>query len=239
MTWTQILRRYALLALVIGLLVAAVASGAWKHLNLGELASHRLALTGWVHAHPILSLAAYLGLYVLVVVACIPGPGAMTTAGGFLFGVWLGGAMALASCTIGAAIVFLACRTAFGDWAAHRAGAMVQRLEQGFSNNAFSFLLTLRLIPVVPFFATNIAAGLARIRLRTLVGATLIGTAPASFVFAGLGAGLGQLFERGAKVDASLFERPQILLPLAGLALLSGVPIAWRLWRRRRGGAGS
>jgi uncharacterized membrane protein YdjX (TVP38/TMEM64 family) len=234
MTPLRFLKRFGLIGVVIGLLIAAVASGAWRHLTLDDLASHRQTLTAWVGAHPILSVVTYLGVYIAVVVACIPGPGAMTTAGGFLFGVWLGGAAALASCTIGAVIVFLACRTAFGDWAAHRAGPVVQRIENGFSENAFSFLLTLRLIPMVPFFATNVAAGLARVRLSALVGATLIGTAPVSFVFAGLGAGLGDLFDRGVKIDSSLFERPQILLPLAGLALLSCGPIGWRLWRRRR-----
>ena len=234
MSLVRIVRRYGLIALVAGLLIAAIASGAWRHLTLGELASHRVVLKAWVAAHPILSLAAYLGAYVLVIAACIPGPSVMTTAGGFLFGVWLGGAAALTACIVGSTIVFLACRTAFGDWAAHRAGPVIQRIEKGFSENAFTFLLTLRLIPAVPYFATNIAAGLARVRLSALVGATLIGSAPICFVLAGLGAGLGDLFDRGVKVDSSLFERPQILLPLAGLALLSCGPIGWRLWRRRR-----
>jgi uncharacterized membrane protein YdjX (TVP38/TMEM64 family) len=229
-----LIRRFGPIALILGLLVAFVASGALSHLSLDELKSHRAGLTAQVAAHPILSLGAYFLLYVLVVVACVPGPGFLSTAGGFLFGVWIGGAAALAACVVGSAIVFLACRTAFGDWAQSRAGPIVQRIEAGFSQNPFSYLLTLRLIPMVPFFATNVAAGLARAPLGALVGATVIGTAPAAFVFAGLGAGLGTLFDRGARVDFTLLETPQIMLPLGGLALLSLLPIAWRLWRSRR-----
>lgn len=233
MTLGGALRRYGPVALIAALLIAALASGAWRRLSLHELAMHRAALTLFVAQHPAASLLAFVGVYVLVVVACTPGPGFLSTAGGFLFGTWLGGAANLVSCTIGSALVFAACRTAFGDWAERRGGPVVRRIEAGFSANAFSYLLTLRLIPMMPFFATNIAAGMARVRLRDLVGATLIGTAPVSFVLAGLGSGLGDLFDHGVRADFHLFERPQILLPLAGLAVLSAAPILWRLARRR------
>jgi uncharacterized membrane protein YdjX (TVP38/TMEM64 family) len=234
MTLVGAIRRYGLIALVVGLLVAAIASGLWRHLTLGELAAHRVMLTRYVAAHPVLSLLIYLGAYILVVVACIPGPSVMTTTAGFLFGTIIGGFAALAACTIGSVIVFLACRTAFGDWATRKAGPVVQRIEQGFAKNAFSYLLTMRLIPVVPFPATNIAAGLAGVRLSALVGATLIGSAPVCFILAGLGAGLGGIMDAGGKVDASLLEQPRFILPLVGLAVMSTGPILWRLWRKQR-----
>jgi uncharacterized membrane protein YdjX (TVP38/TMEM64 family) len=234
MTAARALRRYGPIALVAALLVAAVASGLWRHLTLTELAAHRVTLTHYVAAHPVLSVLIYVAVYTLVVVACIPGPGAMTTAGGFLFGTVIGGMAALTACTVGSAIVFLACRTAFGDWATQKAGPAVKKIEEGFAKDAFSYLLTLRLIPMVPFFATNVAAGLARVRLSTLIGATLLGTSPVCFVFAGLGAGLGVVFDRGDRIGMSLLEQPRIILPLVGLALLASGPIAWRLWRRRR-----
>lgn len=226
--------RFLPLALIAALLAALLASGELKHLSLHDLAAHRAQLAGFVAAHPIASLATYFGLYVLLVVACAPGPSVMTVAGGFLFGTWVGGATALASCLIGAVIVFLACRTAFGDWAARRAGPTVAKVEAGFARNAFSYLLALRLMPVAPFFLVNIAAGLARVRLSTLVLATLVGTAPASFIFAALGSGLDELIQRHDQLDSSLLARPTIVAPLAALALMSLAPVAWRFWRARR-----
>ncbi|MFI4936671.1 MAG: TVP38/TMEM64 family protein [Caulobacterales bacterium] len=227
--------RFIPLVLIAALLAVLVASGELKHLSLSELADHRVALTAFVQRHPIASLAAYFALFVLVIVACVPGPSVMAVSGGFLFGTWIGGAATLAGGVVGSVIVFLACRTAFGDWAAHRAGPMVARVEAGFSRNAFSYLLALRLMPVAPFFLVNISAGLARIRLSTLILATVIGSAPSSFIFAGLGSGLGELFQRHVKVDASLLARPQIIVPLGALALMSLAPAAWRLWRARPG----
>lgn len=229
--------RFLPILLIATLFVALLASGQLGRLSLSDLADHRQALVAFVGRHPYASLAIYLGLYILIVVACVPGPSVMSMTGGFLFGAVVGGATSLASCAIGAVIVFLACRTAFGDWAARRAGPTIARIEAGFSRDAFAYLLALRLMPVAPFFLVNLAAGLARIRLSAFAVATLIGTAPSSFVFAGLGAGLGRLMHRTTRLDASLLLRPDVALPLTGLALLSLAPPIWRLWRARRGAA--
>ncbi len=226
--------RLAPLAGIALLIVAAIASGAWKRLSLADLQAHHATLALYVTRHPALSLLIYLALFILVVTACVPGPSVMIMAGGLLFGTLAGGAAALASCTIGSMLVFLACRMAFGDWLARHAGPRLARLEAALSTSPFSYLLTLRLVPAVPYFVATLAAGLARVRLRDLLAATVIGSAPVCFILAGLGAGLVRLFERGGKVDASLLAKPQIVAPLAALALLSLGPLAWRLLRSRR-----
>jgi uncharacterized membrane protein YdjX (TVP38/TMEM64 family) len=232
--WLRVLPVLVIAALFVGLLV----SGALKQLSLTSLGEHRDELLRFVAQHPVASLAAYVGVYFLVIVACSPGPAVLSIAGGFLFGPVVGGAAALVSMVAGAIVVFLACRTAFGDWAAHRAGAMMAKLERGFSRDAFAYLLALRLMPVAPFFVVNIAAGLARIRLSTFVLATAIGAAPSAFIFATLGSGLGGVLHRRGKLGADLLLQPKIAGPLTALALLSLAAPAWRLWRTRRGGRG-
>jgi uncharacterized membrane protein YdjX (TVP38/TMEM64 family) len=226
--------RWLPLALIGALFVALIASGALKRLSLTSLAAHRTALHHLVARHPLESLAAYVGVYVLVIVACAPGLSVVTLAGGFLFGPLVGALAALTALVIGSTVVFLACRTAFGDWAASRAGATVARIEAGFARDAFSYLLALRLMPVAPFFMVNVAAGLARVRLGTYLLATLIGTAPSAFIFASLGSGLERVFHRHARLDASLVLNPTVAPALAALAALSLAPPAWRLWRARR-----
>ena len=225
------------IALIAALFVGLIASGALRQLSLNSLGEHRDALVRFVGQHPIASFAAYLALYILVIVACTPGPAVLSVAGGFLFGPFLGGAAALASMVVGSIVVFLACRTAFGDWAAHRAGATMAKIEAGFSRDAFAYLLALRLMPVAPFFIVTLAAGLARVRLATFVIATLIGAAPSAFIFATLGSGLGGVFQRHARLGAHLLLQPRIAGPLTALALLSLAAPAWRLWRARRQGS--
>jgi uncharacterized membrane protein YdjX (TVP38/TMEM64 family) len=225
------------LALIAALFVALIASGALKALSLASLERHREELTGFVTLHPIASVAAFFGVYLLVVIACAPGPAVLTVASGFLFGPLLGGSVTLVALVSGGSIVFLACRTAFGDWAAHRAGPIIARIEAGFARNALAYLLALRLMPVAPFFAVNLAAGLARVRLGAFVLATVVGSAPSAFIFASLGAGLSGLFKRHAKLGVELALRPDIALPLVALALLALAPPLWRLWRGRLTGS--
>ena len=106
-------------------------------------------------------------------------------------------------------------------------------MEDGFHANAFSYLLVLRLVPLFPFFLVNLGAGLLGVRLSTYVIATFLGIIPATFVYAGLGNGLGALFEKNVNPDLSLIFRPEILLPILGLALLALLPIVWRQVKRR------
>lgn len=226
--------RLAPIAVIAVLFVALIASGQLRRLSLHDLAAHRETLVRLVGAHPLASLGVYFGLYLLLIVACMPGPSVMSIAGGVLFGTLAGGMLALAAMTLGGVIVFLACRTAFGDWAAHRAGPAIARIEAGFSRDAFAYLLALRLMPVAPFFMVNLAAGLARVRLGSFVLATVIGAAPSAFIFAGLGAGLDGVIRRRERLDASLIARMDIALPLAALAVLALAPVAWRIWRGRR-----
>jgi len=227
-------RRYGPALLVLALLVGAIATGAWRRLSLTELQAHHLALRALVHHRPALTLVAFFAVFTLVVVACIPGPGLMSVTAGYLFGWVMGGAVAVAACVTGSSLLFLACGAAFGDWAAARGGERLARLQAMLARDAFAYLLTLRLIPVMPFFAPTLAAALAQVPLRSLAAATTLGAAPVCFLLAGLGAGLGRMFDDGARLSPRLFERPAIILPLAALAILSAAPIAWRLARRRR-----
>ncbi|HZL00875.1 MAG TPA: VTT domain-containing protein [Caulobacteraceae bacterium] len=220
--------------LVIGALaVGAIVSGVWRRLSFSELRADHVVLAAAVAHHPALGLLCYAAIFTIVVVSCVPGPGMLCVAGGFLFGSLVGGSAALASCVVGSAVVFGACRTAFGDWAATRAGRSVRAVEATLSKNAFTSLLTLRLMPFLPYFAVTVAAGLARVRPRTFAAATLIGSAPVCFLLARLGDGLRVVFEQGGRIDAHVFQRPRILAPLLGLAVLSAAPLAWRLMRAR------
>lgn len=225
-------RRYGLLIALVLLVVIALASGATRHISLGELKERRAELTAFVQAHWIASLAVYGVIYTIVVALSLPLALVMTLSGGFLFGPVPGGLAALTSATLGSTISFLACRTAFGDVVTRRAGPAISKLAEGFRKDAFSYLFTLRIIPVAPLLLINVAAGLAEVSTQTFVTASFIGMAPGSFVYAFLGSGLGAVFERGDQPDLHIITEPRILLPLIGLALLALAPTVWRRLRR-------
>ena len=83
--------------------------------------------------------------------------------------------------------------------------------------DAFSYVITLRLIPVMPFWLANLALGFVDIPLGVFVAATFIGILPVSVIYAGLGANLNLLFARHERPDLHLVMRPEVLAPLVGL----------------------
>lgn len=201
------------------------AAGLHHQLTLGALRQNRAEIAAWVGVHPVLAGVIFVVAYIAVVACSIPAASPMTLAGGFLFGTLEGGLLVVGAATIGATILFLAAKTALADLIRARLGPRVAKMEEGFRANAFNYLLVLRLVPVFPFFLVNLAAGLLGVRLSTYVLATLIGIIPGTFVYAGLGNGLGALFDKGVEPNLALIFEPRILLPLLGLAVLALLPV--------------
>src|SRR6185436_17003766 len=138
----------------------------------------------------LLAVLSYMGLYIVIVALSVPGAVFLTVTGGFLFGLALGAAAAVISATIGATVIFLAARTALGDPLLRRAGPRANQLAKGFRDDAFSYLLFLRLVPAFPFFLVNLVPAFAGVRLVPFITATALGVIPGAVVFAMAGTGL-------------------------------------------------
>lgn len=227
------LKRFAPLAVLLGAVIAAYAFGVQRHLSWTALARHQTALHGFVASHPFASAAEYVSAYAAVVALSLPGAAVLTVAGGLLFGIASGAALAVAGATIGAVLVFVVARYALADLLAAKAAPLLGRIRPGLGREGFSYLLALRLLPVFPFWLVNLAPALAGMRLAPFAAATLLGIIPGSVVFASIGAGVGEVLARGGTPDIALVLSPRILLPLIGLAALSLAPVGWRHWRAR------
>jgi uncharacterized membrane protein YdjX (TVP38/TMEM64 family) len=221
------------------LLAAAVAafwlSGAGHALNWATLSRHSAALRHWVNARPVLAPFTYVVLYTIATALSVPEAAVITVAGGFLFGALAGGICAVLGATAGSIILFLAARSAFAAPMARKGGRVVQTIRAGLQRDGFSYLLAIRLIPVFPFWLVNIGAALGGMRLLPYAAATLIGILPGTFVFAWIGAGIGDVLAGGGTPDLTLIFSPRILGPMVALALLSLLPVFWRRWKRASG----
>lgn len=222
------LRRAWPLLLLAALILLAWMSGATRLLSFEALADHRSALAAMVAARPVAAVATYAAAYVVVVALSLPGGAVMTLAGGLLFGPWLGTALAVAGATAGACLLFLAARSALAPLVAGRAAGLLDRVRPGLERDGFFYLLTLRLIPVVPFWLANLAPALVGMPFGAYAAATAIGIIPGTAVFAGIGAGLGEVLASGGRPDLGVILSPGILLPLLGLAGLSLLGAWWR-----------
>lgn len=223
--------RYAPLLLIVAGIVAVFASGLHRYLSFDQLKAQRETLTAFVAANPVIAVAAFAGAYVAFTALMIPGALWLTIGGGFLFGLVGGVALTIVSATLGATLLFLAARTALGEPLRRRAGPFLKKLEAGFAENPFSYMLTLRFLPVVPFPVANIAPALLGANLRDFVITTALGIVPGVLAYTWIGSGLGAAFDSGQEPNIGGFAR-QLLPAFLALAAISIAPV---LIKRLRG----
>lgn len=243
-------RRCLPLALVAVAAIAVLASGLHRYLSLESLVIHRHELAALVGSHPAAALGLYALVYIVVVALGLPGGLVLTAIGGLLFGTLIAGATAVVSATIGATIIFLIARSAAGAHLAERFGTLAASLSANFRENAFSYLLFLRLVPAFPFFIVNLVPALCNVSLRTYVLATAIGIIPGTFAFASVGTGLDSvIMAQGAAYRACIARggtdcrvgfhlasalTPEMIVALVALGLLALVPVLARRVLKRR-----
>ncbi len=204
-----------------------------QYLSLEALKSNRDQLLDFTQQHYTAAVTLFLLAYVLQTVFSLPGAAILTLTGGFLFGSLLGTLYVNVGATAGATLAFLTARYVLRDWVEQKFGYRLGLLQQGFARNAFSYLLTLRLIPLFPFFLINLLSGLTRVNVGTYVVATSLGIIPGSFVYAFAGRQLGTI--NSLKEIAS----PNVILAFTLLGLLALVPILYKKIPGRKSPAGT
>jgi uncharacterized membrane protein YdjX (TVP38/TMEM64 family) len=228
----SILRRFWPIALLLVLIAGAWASGLTRQISWATLASHQAVLIAWVAAHPFIAPSLYLLIYAAAVLLSLPEAAVLTVAAGLLFGTVSGGILAVAGSSVGAIALFLAVRYHLAEAIAGRRGRFLDGVRGGLRRDGFSYLLAIRLVPAFPFWLVNLAAALSGMRLLPYAAATVLGIMPATFVYASIGAGLGDVLSTGGRPDLTVVFSPRVLGPLLGLAALSLLPVAWRRWKR-------
>lgn len=215
-------------ALFMGSLAAFFIFGGEQYLSLDALHDNRDALLAYTHDHYGQALLLALLIYATATALSFPGATVLSLAVGFLFGRWVGTVIILIAATVGATLVFLAARYLFADAMRKRVGdGLAAKLINGFSSDAFHYLLFLRLVPLFPFWLVNLAPAFTPIKLRTYVGATAIGILPGCFIFANLGQSLGRIESLGQLLSA------ETLLAFGLLGLFALLPVVMKKFRKQ------
>jgi uncharacterized membrane protein YdjX (TVP38/TMEM64 family) len=201
--------------------VAAIASGLlfgdW--LSLDALKHTRDELIALVRARPGMCALLFFWLCVTATSFSFPVAPVIGLVGGALFGLWPGLLMVTIASSIGSTLAFLQSRYVMRDWVKRRLARRLEKIDRGVAEQGASYLLTLRLNPLVPYWLVNLAMGLTAIRLRTYVPLTLIGLVPSILLYV----------EAGTRL-ATLEQPSDIASPvlLGALLLVSLLPLLFR-----------
>jgi len=218
----SIVKKGAILGLFAMVVVAFFYFDVKQYLSIEALKTNRDSLLAFAELHYAVATVVFVVGYAVVTGASLPGAAILTLAGGFLFGSVLGTIYVNVGATTGATLAFLAARYLLRDWVERRFGHRLGAIQDGFRANAFSYLMTLRLIPLFPFFLVNLVSGLSRVNVSTYIGATSLGIIPGSFVYANAGRQLGTID------SLSEIASPRVLVAFLLLGLLAMVPVVYR-----------
>ncbi len=197
-------------------------------LTFDNLKANRNALLTFVQDNYIWSVVLFILIYLVSVAFSIPGATILTLAGGFVFGAVLGAVYVNIGATSGAIAVFLFARYLVGAKLQEKYADKLAKFNKELQENGYSYLLTLRFIPLFPFWMINLFAGLTSIPLRTYAWTTAVGIFPGSFVYTFMGSRLNDI--NSPKDLLSL----EILLAFVLLGLFALTPTIIKKVRNRK-----
>jgi uncharacterized membrane protein YdjX (TVP38/TMEM64 family) len=250
-TWRG--RQWVPLVVLAAIAGSVLVCGWHEYLSLKTVGLNYEALRKYISANMAAAIAIYFLSYLAVVALSLPGALVLTVAGGLLFGWKIAAPATVVAATAGATIIFLVARSSLGSVMASRVGPWLTRLREGFSENALSYLLFLRLVPAFPFVVVNLAAAVLGVPLRTYVLGTFLGIIPGTTAIAVAGAGLGSVIKAQNRsyhacvaahpvdpdvacpyrIDTSALLTKELILALVLLGLVALIPVALKKWRGR------
>lgn len=216
--------RWIAVLLIFGVIFALWQSGLLAELSLAHLKSRQLELQTWTSAHPGMAAAEFFALYVLITASSVPGAAILTVAAGALFGLLEGGLLASFASSLGAGLAFLVSRYLLRDTLRSHFGERMKHFDAGIEKDCAYYLLSMRLVPVIPFFLVNLLSGLTPMSFGKFYLVSQIGMLPGTLVFVYAGTQL-----------ASIKSLADVLSPglLTAFVLLGLLPISMRLLGRK------
>ncbi|MGL4279710.1 MAG: FAD-dependent oxidoreductase [Albidovulum sp.] len=213
--------------LLVALLLAVVLIGLWA--KFGQYADPARLIelydkaAVWQRERALLVALLFFLVYVSATALSLPVAVWMTLAAGALFGFWGGLVLVSFASAIGATLAFLAARYLLRDWVHARLGERAKSIDEGLRKDGAFYLFTLRLVPVIPFFAVNLLMGLTPIGTRSFYLVSQAGMLAGTAVYVNAGTQIGQIDSLHGLVSSPL---------LLSFALLGLFPWVARFFTR-------
>ncbi len=230
--------RWILLAVLAALVAAFFALDLGRFLSLEYLRGAQQEFSALYASKPVLVIGGFFAAYVAVTSLSLPGATAMTLLGGAIFGLGVGTVVVSFASTVGATLAMLTARHLLRGAVQARFGARLAEVDRGIAREGAFYLFTLRLVPVLPFFALNLLMGLTSMRARTFAWVSQLGMLAGTVVYVNAGTQLAQLESLGGIVSPGLLGAFALLgvLPLLSRRLAAAVRArrVYARWAHRR-----
>lgn len=186
-------------------------------LTLEQMKGFHQSLQNDIKTHLFFYSGIYFIAYVIITALSIPGATVVTLLGAALFGFWWSLLLVSFSSSIGATIAFLSSRYLLREWLNSKFKDKLILINKGVEKDGAFYLLTLRLVPIFPFFLINLLMGLTKITVGRFYFFSQLGMLPGTMVYLNAGTQLSEITSLSGLIS------PQILGSLVLLGLFPAV----------------
>lgn len=215
-------KKIAIIVFIIGFILWFRLSGYSDMVTFDNMKSHADFFKDYVNANYFQSALIYFIGYNLFTALALPGAVIISICGGYVFGLTAGFLLSVTAATSGACLAFFASRYLVGAYINRKYKQQLNKFNSELSYNGYLYMLTMRFIPIFPFFLVNILAGLTSMKFRTFLWTTFIGILPGGFAFIYAGSRLSGL--NSVKDVMS----PEMLSAFVFLGCLALVPVFYK-----------
>ncbi len=198
-------------------------------LSIENLQSNSASLLAYVQQHYLVAALIYLMVYAALIACALPVVAPMTILGGYLFGVINGVIFACIGASCGAVVYFLLVRYLFAHTVQEKYAVQLHHFHDRMTKYGASYLISLQLLTIIPYFVINTLAALADVSLLTFIWTTILGGLPLHTIYAYAGRELATLHHFGDIL------KPSIIVLLILMAIVAALPVVIRFIRERYG----
>lgn len=215
----KVIIKITIFILLVAAIIFAEIYNLGEHLTFENLKKNRDLLKDLAKEHYLLSITAYILLYISTAFF-VPGAIPLTVIGGFLFGVFWGTLYVCIGAITGATLAFFTARYLVGEWLQDKYKDHLRRFNKQIEKYGYYYLILIRLTPLIPFFLINYLAGLTRVPFRIFLLTFLVTLLPGTIIYTFAGQYLGAIesLEDLISVETSLIAL--LLLTIAILSLI-------------------
>jgi len=206
--------RKKIIIVILALAVLWLVSEFSHYLTLENAKIYQAQLNEYINDNFLLAGVLYFALYTVSTALSVPGAILLTLLGAALFGFWWSLLFVSFASSIGATLAFLFSRYLLQDWVQRRFGGKLKAINQGIEKDGSLYLLTLRLIPVFPFFMVNLVMGLTTMSAKKYYLFSQLGMLPSTMLFLNAGTQLADINSLSGLLS------PSLLVSLVVLGLL-------------------
>lgn len=155
-------------------------------------------------------------VYVLVAGLSIPGATILGLAAGAMFGFFVGTIVVSFASTLGATLAFLSSRYLFQEFIENKFEEQMKIINRGVNKDGVYYLISMRLMPIMPFFLINLLMGLTQIKTWTYMWGSQLGMLVGTMVYVNAGMQISKITTTSEVLTFEL---------IFALALLGALPI--------------